>query len=64
MKFSIRKSCSRERDEGRAQPFAKPEKDQKGLRISSHKKLFEEIKGVTYRSSQSSQKNPKIDGII
>lgn len=43
------------------QLLLKPEKDPKGQSIQAHKRLFEEIQGVTHSSSQPSEKRPNIE---
>lgn len=44
-----------------AQPFASVSEGTEDLNIHSHKRLFEEITHVTYRSPQLSQQKPEME---
>lgn len=56
-----KKKNTLKKKKGFAQLFLHDFEKSKSQSIYSHKWLFEEINGVTHRSSQSSQKKPKIE---
>lgn len=63
--FTIRKRCSRGKAEemAQSQPFAPPRNGQRGQRLLSHKRLFEEMKYVSYVPSATSMEDKNRNGL-